>query len=263
VENLVSGHGNLATVLMAAVGGIGLLAAGIAPVITAVTGLGAAVAWLGLQSKKAALNMGSNGSFGAGGSGKGRGKSKGWRGKLKSLKGLKGKGGLIGAATIGALSIGATLTDSTKNTGQKLAGITEDAGAIGGGLGGAKIGAAIGTAIAPGVGTAIGGVLGAFAGSLGGSWLGSKLGSLFSDDETRPPSKAATAIAAAGPAGAYAAPVEQTHNDHSNYRYDITVNAAPGMNEPGLAQAVAGELEKRDRRIAKSKASRMYDPAYD
>lgn len=185
-------------------GGIALLAAGIAPVITAIVALGVALQWLKLHALKTREAIRPGGSGGAlpergsrpagwrGLAGKlGGAKSGGWRGLAGKIGGfgaskgrqalgfLKGKGGLAGAA-LGALALGGTLLDGQLSGREKAATAIGQAGGLGGALGGAALGAALGSAV-PLLGTALGGLAGGILGGLGGDALGVRLGRLVHD----------------------------------------------------------------------------------
>ncbi len=189
---------------VAAVGGIALVAA---PVVTAVTNLGLAIALLGRhsrRSKAAVLADAIGGPAGGAPPGKpGRGGFRGLGDKLgglrkggfrglagkvgefgrsagpKALGMLKGKAGIAGAL-IGAAAIGSTLLDKKLGAGEKAAGVTKEAGGIGGAMAGAALGAALGSVV-PVVGTVIGGLLGSVAGGLAGHKIGSFAGRAFHD----------------------------------------------------------------------------------
>ncbi|WP_275098084.1 phage tail tape measure protein [Sedimenticola hydrogenitrophicus] len=235
-------HPYLTQALAIVVGGVGALALAIAPVITAVTGLGAAITWMGYRAKKAQMEAMLDGMGGGkGGKGwrnklKGLGRGgpggKGWGGKLQGIgKGLSGKAGLIGAG-VGALTIGATLMDDKLSAGEKAASISGDAGGIGGALAGAAAGAALGSVV-PVIGTAIGGALGAYFGAQGGGWLGEQFGSLFTDDEETP------VMAGAGAA---------TQNaDNSTNTFNLSIQQQPGEDEESLAKRVMGKIQDQQR----------------
>ncbi|MEJ1390123.1 MAG: phage tail tape measure protein [Candidatus Sedimenticola sp. (ex Thyasira tokunagai)] len=234
IGSWIDKHPHLTQGLLVITGGMGALALAIAPVITAVSGLGAAITWMGLRARKAALNAG----MGGGGFG---GKGKGFMGKMKGLgRGLSGKAGLIGAG-IGALSIGSTLADSAMSGSEKAASISGDVGGMGGALAGAAAGAAVGS-IVPVIGTAFGALAGSIVGGLGGGWLGDKVGTLFTDDEP--------AVGAAGGA---------THKvDNSQQINNISITQQPGEDSTAFAERVEQVLLNIKQQQA---GSAMFDPA--
>ncbi len=193
-------------ILVGALGAAGAVALIAAPVVTAVTNLGLAIAFLGKQarrSKAAVLADAIGGPAGGAPPGKaGRGfrglgdKLRGLRkGGFRGLAGkvfefgrgrgrqalgmLKGKAGIAGAL-IGAAAIGGTLLDKKLSAGEKAAGVTKEAGGIGGAMAGAALGAALGSVV-PVVGTVIGGLLGSVAGGLAGHKIGSFASQVFHD----------------------------------------------------------------------------------
>ena len=171
------------SVLVALIGGFGLIATVAAPVITAVTGLAVAVHLLGYRAKKAAAGMtlgGRGGSLFTRGIGSGAKGYGGFVGKL-AKPGLWGKVGrklpYVGAG-LGVLSVGSTLLDSELTAKDKGKGVARTGAAVGGAWGGAKLGALGGGAlgsIVPGIGTvigaAVGGIAGSIAGYFGGDWI--------------------------------------------------------------------------------------------
>ena len=241
-------HPKLTSVVVAFTGVIGGLALIVAPVITAIASLGAAIAWMGMNAKKAALTNAMGGVAG----GKG---GKGLWGKVKGMgKGAAAKTGLIGAGLIGAISIGSTLTDKSMSTGEKAAAVTQDVGGIGGALAGAAAGAAIGS-IVPVIGTAVGGILGSILGGKGGDWAGGKLGSLFTNN--KPTAKTAAAIALSGTMAAapvVAAPTGM--QDSSTQNYQVSIQQQPGEDSQALARRVAEEIRREE--TARSR-SRLHD----
>jgi len=175
------------TVILSVVGVIGGIALVLAPVVTAVAALTAALAFMraGLAKTRLAAEMSSlggggsgrkEGKFGGGGSGRKEGKF----GKIGKF--LKGKAGVIGAA-ITALSIGSTLMGDSQTKGRD---VTKDVGMFAGGtagwMGGAAAGAALGEMIFPlggGIpGALIGGLLGSTAGASAGNYAGTKVADL-------------------------------------------------------------------------------------
>ena len=227
-------------------GVLGMLALAIAPVITAVVSLSAALAWLrksAQQARVAAMLDAVDGASGkrAGKSGKGGG-WKGLGGKLAGAGrflrgGLLGKGGMIGAG-LAALDIGATLMSDAPN---KAATVARDLGGIGGAMAGAAAGAAIGSVV-PVVGTAIGGLIGSILGGMGGDALGVKLAGLF-DSGGKP-----TAIANHKPV---------IHQDN-RATYQVHVNVHGGDPE-AVKQAVHEALASRE----EAHAARFRSAAFD
>ena len=191
--------------LVTLVGGFGLIATIVAPVITAVTSLALAVHFLGYRAKKAAaeISLGRGGGLFSRGLGRGRGiggkvgragsvikdKAAPW---LSKLKFLKGKGGVVGAV-LGAGLTGKALLDSDLSRAEKAKEAGGWAGATGGGLLGAKLGAMGGTLVFPGVGTVVGGALGGILGGMGGLVLGEDLGRLIGGGESSAPDGSASA----------------------------------------------------------------------
>ncbi|MEJ1398776.1 MAG: phage tail tape measure protein [Candidatus Sedimenticola sp. (ex Thyasira tokunagai)] len=236
LEPMIDGFGWLietfptaSTVVMTLVGGMGVLALGIAPVITAVASLSVAMAHMGMTARRAKLNaaMGGGGGGGAWGKTKGIGRA------------LGNRAGGIGAV-LGALSIGSTLMSDDTSGNDKIKSVSRDVGGIGGALAGAAAGAAIGSVI-PVVGTAIGGAVGAMLGSGGGEWLGEKVGGWFADDE--PP------MAAQGGSSSV-----------NNTTQNITQNIVPHPDES--PQAFADRLKDGLQQLQQQQAgSAMYDPA--
>lgn len=260
---LIEHGGSMPKILLAIVGGFGLLATALAPLVTGISGLATTMAWARLQTAKyrggIARNAIAGGMDGGMGAGAGGGK-KGFRaragGVLKS--GLfRGTAGL--AALGGAISIGSTLMDDEMSAPEKTKSVTSQAGGLGGALAGAAAGAALGSVV-PVVGTAIGGVIGSIAGGLGGEWLGGVLGDglagLFADDkpETTTVNQNKT-VAALGTV----APVQTTGNVNSSTSNQITINAAPGMDEQALAKVVTSELDARERRRMSRQRSVLMD----
>ncbi|MEJ1412797.1 MAG: phage tail tape measure protein [Candidatus Sedimenticola sp. (ex Thyasira tokunagai)] len=240
IGSWIDKHPHLTQGLLVITGGMGALALAIAPVITSVAALGAAITWMGLRARKASLNAGMGGGGGFGGNLKGKGL---W-GKVKGIgKGLSGKAGLIGAG-IGALSIGATLADGAMSGAEKASSIGGDVGGIGGALGGALAGAAIGSAV-PIIGTAIGGLLGSIIGGLGGSsagdWIGGKVGGLFNSAEP--------AMGASG---------NSSTVDKSQHLYKLNISQQPGEDGRAFAERVADALRQMQQQQA---GSAMFDPA--
>ena len=171
------------SVLVSLIGGFGLIATVMAPVITAVTSLAVAVHFLGYRAKKAAAEValgGCGGSLFTRGIGAGAKGGGGFWGKL-AKPGLWEKVGrkipYVGAG-LGVLSVGSTLLDSDLTAKDKAKGVARTGAGLGGALAGAKIGALGGGAlgsIVPGIGTAIGAAVGGIAGSIagyfGGDWI--------------------------------------------------------------------------------------------
>lgn len=260
VGRFTGGNEKVTAALVGIVGGIGLLATVMAPVITAIASLTATIAFLGHMSRKTtgAMAMGAL----AGGGGRGRG-LRGLAGKAGGL--LKGKLGLVGAG-IGAISIGSTLLDDSLSGSEKAASVAQDAGGIGGALAGAAAGAALGSVV-PVVGTAIGGLIGGIVGGMGGDWLGSKVGSLFTNGEpmdtlsdsiskaadptTKTPLAAPTTLSPPTAPLPVSAANSVQHNDHSRHEhsYSITVQQQPGEDSSLLADRLMREIEKRQQRM--------------
>lgn len=300
VEGFVTNHSSVSTALVAVVGGVGLIATVAAPVVTAVAALTTAMATMGYQAKKTRAEMAMEGLEGDDGGGKKqrrrrrRGKT-GRKGVLKragslgkrSLSGAKALPGRFGTAlrlgkgagrklgggaavAIGALSIGSTLMDKERSTGEKAAGITRDLGGIAGGAGGATAGAALGTLILPGVGTAIGGLIGGMAGGAGGDWLGNLLGGVFTKDwgdeddkKTMIANAKAKAAAVAGAGVMMAAPAMAGVPDLANIptltpqhsgpqigqikkEYNLNIQQLPGEDADALVEKVMAELKRRE-----------------
>ena len=190
----------LTAVIMGTTGAFGLFALGVAPVITALFNLGLAIAWVRKQAASASATMATRG-IGGGTAGPGRfGRAaetirNAGRGRIAGAAGtiggalrkggvgvlgfLKGKAGLVGAIA-GGLAIGGTLLSRKLSAREKAAGVTREAGGIGGALAGAAAGAAIGSAV-PVVGTAIGGLAGSIIGGFAGSRAGAVAGRVFED----------------------------------------------------------------------------------
>lgn len=174
LTRFIDQHPTLTKYLVMGAGALGGLALVVAPVITAVAALGAAITYMGLRSRRAALDIATGG---ADGSNKGRGKK---GGRFRRMgRALGGKAGLVGAA-IGAVSLGSTLMDDSLSKSDKVAEASRDVGGIGGALGGAAAGAAIGSVV-PIVGTALGAAIGGILGSMGGDWLGGIAGDATAD----------------------------------------------------------------------------------
>tara|TARA_R110001592_G_scaffold363400_1_gene688197 strand:- start:53053 stop:55419 length:2367 start_codon:yes stop_codon:yes gene_type:complete len=216
-------------VAMLLVGGLGVLAVAIAPVLISIAALRVALSGLGVSASRAALQSAAGG---LGGAVAGGGKS-GKAGRL--AKGLAGKAGLIGAG-LGALSIGSTLMSDDANL-NKGAAISQDVGGIGGALSGAAAGAALGSVV-PVIGTAIGGLVGSVIGSMGGDWLGGKVGNWLFSDNT--PVQASAPVMAAGENGG------QNYADNS--QYTINVQQQPGENADQLVKKTIDEIDRRKSR---------------
>ncbi|BFM16259.1 hypothetical protein R50073_24420 [Maricurvus nonylphenolicus] len=163
IGSWIEKHPTLAKWLIIGTGAIGALALAVAPVITAIASLGAAITWLGLRSRQAALDAALGGA--AGGVG-----GKGGKGRLSRM--LGGKLGIAGAVGLGALSIADVSTSSNLTGVQKATSIAGDVGGIAGAVGGAKVGAMLGAVGGP-IGMAIGGLLGSIVGGIGGNMLAS------------------------------------------------------------------------------------------
>ena len=158
--------------------GAGLLALGLAPVITAIYSAGLAFAWMRKQAAGFSATAATRGIGEAGGPGRfGRsakrirgagGKFRGAAGK--ALGSLKGKGGLLGAAA-GTVAIGSTLANRELSGREKTGLVVAEGGALAGALAGAALGSVI-----PGLGTAVGGIVGAILGGAVGGRLGSAVG---------------------------------------------------------------------------------------
>lgn len=276
VEDMVDNGGMLPNILIGTVAGVGMLAVGLAPVITGFASLAITAAWL----KKSMMQLGiaqnrraaADALGGGGGFMRRRGRS------LGRLKSFAGKGGLIGAG-LGALTIGSALMDDTLSGTEKAQAVARDGGAVAGGMGGAAIGAAIGTAILPGIGTAIGGVVGGWLGSDAGSSIGDAIGSWFTEEDEKPDSLTKKAKAAAagvamttavtGAAAADYKPVPAPNTsapvitDQSQNTYTLNLKPDPGMDEAAFARKVREELDKRDRdrrrQLEDEKGSSFYD----
>ena len=268
VDAFAEAHPGLVSAIMGAVGGIGLLAVGLAPAITGVLSLAVAIDWL---RKRSALGAGDLAARGVGaprgippGGGRtgpgrigdwirnaGRGGVGGVAGRAvdtgkgvwrQSGKFLRGKGGLLGAG-LGVIVIGDTLLDKKLSGRQKAANVTAEVGGIGGALAGAAAGAALGTLAGP-IGTAVGGILGGILGGLTGGAAGRGLGSVFHDPDepaTDSPSAAGTDVslsAALAPAGAPAPGQVNFHN-----QFNITQQ--PGEDAEAFARRVVDQLDQR------------------
>ena len=218
-------------------GVLGMLALAIAPVITAVVSLSAALAWLRKSAQQARVAA----MLDAAGRGAGKGGKGGWKGMAGRLAGagrfLRGKGGMIGAG-LAALDVGATLMSDAPD---KAATVARDLGGIGGAMAGAAAGAAIGSVV-PGIGTAIGGLIGSILGGMGGDAMGLKLAGLF-DSDGKP-----TAIANQKPV---------IHQDN-RATYQVHVNVRGGDPE-AVKQAVREALAAREHEHAARFRSAAFD----
>ena len=243
------------------------------------------------KAKAQRAKQGKLGSFA-----KGLGKGKG--GFFKSLlKGPASK--LLGrvaapvTALMGAANIASTLTDDSLSSEAKTKQVGAAAGGMGGALAGAAAGAAMGSVI-PVFGTAIGGLIGGALGAFGGESLGESVGGLvsglFGDDENAPaetsqsPQAVAAKTALTGKAAAIdssglapakvtalnrqAANKTATMPDSAAARSagasvtvnaEITVNAAPGMDEQKIAEQIKQQLEDKEREALRGVRLRYMD----
>ncbi len=229
--------------------GIVGLATVIGPVIMGIGALTYSLAGLRLAANRAAVSSAAAGLGGPGGAAASR---KGGRlGKVAGMMG--GKTNLALTAAIGAYSIGSTAMDDSLSGSEKGRSISRDVGSIGGGglgmWGGAAAGAAIGSVV-PIVGTAaggvVGGLIGAFGGSMAGDWLGGKAGDAIFSEEVK--AAAAAPLPPLRSAGTVNAPV------------NISVQAAPGMDENALARKVASQVAREMERLSRlSRSNGLYD----
>lgn len=291
VEDVVDNGGPLPRLVLGTVGGLGMLAVGLAPVVSGLAGLTVTAAWLkksmvqlGIANRQQALANSMGGGRGGGGFGGFMGRRGRGLGRLfQGFRRFGGKGGLAGAA-LGAFTIGSTLMDDTMTGTEKAKAVTKDAGGIAGGLGGAALGATIGTMILPGVGTAIGGLLGGWLGSEGGSKIGETIGSWFGDDDDetltqKAAGKAKAAVASVGVATAVTAGATAQDTspvmtpltkggpvitDQSTTSINLTMPAVPpGASAEEYGRIAADYVEKRLREIKQQeqieKGAALYD----
>ena len=278
VDAFAEAHPGLVSAIMGAVGGIGLLAVGLAPAITGVLSLAVAIDWL---RKRAALGAGDLAARGVGaprgippGGGRtGPGRIGDWvrnagRGGVRGLAGraadtgkgvlrqsgrfLRGKGGLLGAL-LGAIVIGDTLLSKKLSGREKAATVTAEVGGIGGALAGGAAGAALGTVLAGPIGTAVGGLLGGILGGLGGGAAGRGLGSVFhkpDEPATDSPSAAGTDVSlqsalalAAGPGGG--SPGNAPAPGQVNFHNQFNLTQQPGEDAEAFALRVVDQMDQR------------------
>ena len=258
LEKFINSNSSAVTVVVAAVAGIALLTAVIAPLVIAVNVMSVAAGW----AAKSLSMMGGGGSMSGdmmGGGGRGR-RSKILRGRGRMGRMGRGMrlGGIAAAAGLGAMSIYDTVTDENSTAGEKAEQIGGTMGSIGGGIGGMKLGAMAGAFAGP-IGIAVGGALGGILGSIFGGGIGSFFGGLFKkkpkegikESVQQVVQKKNTRVAAAS-----AAPTPRIKNIPSPtvplvYRpaptnpapIYITVNPSEGMDELRLAGAVKKEME--------------------
>ena len=270
VTGFIENNSGAAGTVAALVGGFGVLATAVAPVITAVASLAAGLAFLRFGLAKTLSKVLAS-DFDDASHGKKRGKGgKGrrWRGLARGIGGVGGKLGLLGAG-IGAVSIGSTLTDDSLSASEKASSISQDVGGIGGAIAGAAAGAALGSVV-PVVGTAIGGIVGGIAGGFGGDKLGAvlgeKLAGLFGPRDPAPSAALATRIDdAANPVrqatGTIAAMTEENApgpipgavtsrpelariEDRSTHTYNISVTQQSGEDTETLTERVLSGLKE-------------------
>ncbi len=150
-----------------------------------------------------------------------------------------GRGGLNKLIRPLSMAISGVNIAQALSDGDTKGAITEGGGLLGG-LGGASLGAALGTAILPGIGTVVGGL----AGSLLGDWGGSSLASWFSEEVRNPPNKLTQTEEVRAQLAEKSRKEEQLRNMPPVQigAPQITIQAAPGMDEQQLAQQVNKEV---------------------
>lgn len=133
-------------------------------------------------------------------------------------------------------------------------------------------GAAVGSVV-PIIGTAIGGAVGGALGYFGGDWLGRQVGGMFGDDKKQKAEVDATGEPALAPAGSgqtasaqaeallrrsaaagvpvadggAAAEAAARPKSEVSQTIQITVNAAPGMDEEALVRRIVRRLKEAGR----------------
>ncbi|MGK2740529.1 hypothetical protein ACSHT0_06505 [Tepidicaulis sp. LMO-SS28] len=214
----------------------------------AAAGGGAAGAGLGAFGGVTPVHVTNMPPGGFGGMGAGGGRGRAGRGAARAGRlgrALRGGGKLLGRAAL-PLALGLGAVDLV---GAARSGNAEEVGRSGGGLAGALGGAAAGAAIGsivPIIGTTIGGILGGILGGFGGEWLGGTIGKAVGG---APETNAASATpVAASAAAASSAPAAQAALRPVQVTNQITVHAAPGMDEDTLVRKIMQRMEASTRR---------------
>ncbi len=267
IGKFIDENPRLTKALVIGTGVMGVLALTVAPVITAITALGAAIAFMGLQARKAQVSAAT--------SGMGAGAGAGGKGKFAKYV---GRAGIAGALIVGGVMTANAATNTTMTGNEKGKAVGENVGMLAGGLAGGyaggKVGALAGAIVGP-VGAAVGGVIGSVIGGVVGSGLVGKAGKFIGDFFTREKSPAkvgrasrakqtrqqALAVAAAVPLAAQAIPTISPHaatTVHESNQYQITIDGSQS-NSTDIAEQVRVQIEAHERQRAIRTRGAMYD----
>ncbi len=235
--------------IMVVVGGVGLAALALGPLIASLYALGVAASWVAKQNAVSAASMAASGVGGRFGG----------RGLMGGIKQFARRNAAM-ATLVGTAGIGSTLLNSQLSGGEKAEQVSQQVGGVGGALAGAALGSTVGSVV-PVVGTVVGGLLGGAIGGMMGGLLGESVGAgmaTFFNRDKEADSALSDQLTQAGIAR-QTPPVEQSVDMSDHSHTEVTVLTQPGMDEEQVGKQVRRQLAAAKRQQQQDNRAALYD----